>query len=132
MGTFLLVRSDEPIVLNDTHNIYLHDKTMSSLSNHISREYIYIFFSSLICLYINDDFDHASTIRKVASSLVTMNESTQQIRINGMTCGNCVRNIENALNEVPAIKSIHVSENKKSEAIENLQLIAHFSGLVRE
>jgi len=38
-----------------------------------------------------------------------MEESTQNIRIDGMTCQSCVKNIENTISKLPGIKSIKVN-----------------------
>jgi copper chaperone CopZ len=40
-----------------------------------------------------------------------MDEATEQIRIDGMTCQSCVKNIENTISKLNGIKSIKV--NKK-------------------
>jgi hypothetical protein len=55
---------------------------------------------------INNDSGH---IKKSASSLVSMEELTQNIRIDGMTCQSCVKNIENTISKLPGIKSIKVN-----------------------
>jgi len=43
-----------------------------------------------------------------------MQESTEYIRINGMTCQSCVRNIENTINKLNGIGSIKVQIQKKT------------------
>jgi copper chaperone CopZ len=40
-----------------------------------------------------------------------MGETTQYVRIDGMTCQSCVRNIENTINKLSGIQSIKVKKN---------------------
>lgn len=44
-----------------------------------------------------------------------MQQSTGYIRIDGMTCQNCVRNIETTVNKLNGIQSINVRTTNKKE-----------------
>jgi len=57
-----------------------------------------------------------------------MQESTEYIRINGMTCQSCVRNIENTINKLNGIGSIKVQKQKKKLYLFYEILKFHFLG----
>lgn len=42
----------------------------------------------------------------------------KQIRINGMTCGHCVKHVEEALKEITGVSNVQVSLQEKNAVVE--------------